>query len=696
VHSAARGAAGLRRRLGAVWVGLGCALACAVLFAAADSAAGASGNLIPNPSFESGGSYSFSGWGLTNASDSAVSAAESGSWAAKIQPSGSTSSYGIFVRPQPVASAIGGSRYQASVWLRTDKPGKTVCLNLRDLTSGGSQAQPLVKTCAAAGSSWAQLTTPTLTVANSGDSIGLTITQAAATSSDSFEVDNASLVQLVSQDATAPSIPTNLHTTQVTATSVTLAWNASTDPDNASSTLTYRVSRGGTVVGTTAAGATSFTNSGLSAGHQYSYTVSAVDPAGNASTASASLSVTTSTATDTTAPSIPTNLHTTQVAATSVTLAWNASTDPDNASSTLTYRVSRGGTVVGTTAAGATSFTNSGLSAGHQYSYTVSAVDPAGNASAPSSALQVTTASASDTTAPTAPTGVTATANGTSSITVTWKASTDSDNASSTLTYDVYRYTTKVGSVAGTAPLSFTDTGLQSGTSVSYDVVARDPAGNQSPASKTAWATTTSSPTTAADWKMDEPAGSTTMIDSSSNGNNGALTNVKTGVPGYTGTGYSFTPKAYASVPSSTSLNPGYRDIRVTLHLKTTSLPSSGDFDLLRKGKSPNDVEYKVELLQSGQILCALHGSVAGTYVGLGVQSSGSSLANGHWHTIVCARTSYRTVSLNVDGTQYTATLSSGSLGTISPSSNLYIGANPVAGNDYYGGSLDDVTVQVG
>jgi hypothetical protein len=244
--------------------------------------------------------------------------------------------------------------------------------------------------------------------------------------------------------------------------------------------------------------------------------------------------------------------------------------------------------------------------------------------------------------------------------------------------------------------LSFTDTGLQSGTSVSYDVVARDPAGNQSPASKTAWATTTSSPTTAADWKMDEPAGSTTMIDSSSNGNNGALTNVKTGVPGYTGTGYSFTPKAYASVPSSTSLNPGYRDIRVTLHLKTTSLPSSGDFDLLRKGKSPNDVEYKVELLQSGQILCALHGSVAGTYVGLGVQSSGSSLANGHWHTIVCARTSYRTVSLNVDGTQYTATLSSGSLGTISPSSNLYIGANPVAGNDYYRGSLDDVTVQVG
>jgi hypothetical protein len=188
---------------------------------------------------------------------------------------------------------------------------------------------------------------------------------------------------------------------------------------------------------------------------------------------------------------------------------------------------------------------------------------------------------------------------------------------------------------------------------------------------------------------MDEHTGSTTMLDSSGNSNNGTLTNVKAGVPGVVGTGYSFTPKAYVTVPDSASLDPGYRDISITLHFKTSSLPSSGDFDLLRKGKSPGGSEYKVELLKTGQINCSFHGSN-----GVGVQSTGSSLANGAWHTVICARTDWRTASLTVDGTTFTHT--NGAIGAISPTQKLYLGANPDAGNDYYKGSLDDAIVQVG
>jgi chitodextrinase len=591
----------VRSRIRYPWLLLAAAVGSVALFAGGGSAAGAGSNLVPNPSFESGGSYSFAGWGMTSATNSAASDAESGSWAARIQPNGSVSSYGIYVKPQPVGSATAGSQYVGSAWIRSDKPGKTVCVNLRDVAGNGSLAQPLVKRCAATGSSWSQLTTPTLTVKNSGDAVGFTVTQAAAASTDSFEVDDVALVA----SGSAP--------------------------------------------------------------------------------------------TDSTAPSTPANLQATQVTASSVTLAWDASTDPDDASSTLTYRVSRGSTVVGTTAAGVTTFTDSGLSAGQQYSYTVVALDPAGNASPATTPLQVTTTTAQDTTAPTVPTGVTATASGTTTITVSWTASTDPDDASSSLTYDVYRYSSLIGTVPGTSALTFTDSSLQSGTSASYDVVARDPAGNQSAPSKTVWATTASAPTTVASWNMDEPAGSTTMLDSSPNQNDGTLTNVVAGAPGFTGTGYSFTPKAYVTVPSSASLNPDYRNVTVTLHLLTTSLPTSGDFDLLRKGKSPNDVEYKVELLQSGQILCALHGLVGGTtFTGVGVQSTGSSLADGNWHTITCARTDYRTVTLTVDGTQYSASLSGASLGAISPTLDLYIGANGLVGDDYYRGTLDDVTVQVG
>ena len=61
-----------------------------------------------------------------------------------------------------------------------------------------------------------------------------------------------------------------------------------------------------------------------------------------------------------------------------------------------------------------------------------------------------------------------------------------------------------------------------------------------------------------ANWNMDEPAGSTTMLDSSGNGNNGTLKNgVQAGVPGETGTAYLFSGQSYVDVPSSNSLNPG-------------------------------------------------------------------------------------------------------------------------------------------
>ncbi|MEU8910337.1 glycoside hydrolase family 6 protein [Streptomyces mirabilis] len=81
-----------------------------------------------------------------------------------------------------------------------------------------------------------------------------------------------------------------------------------------------------------------------------------------------------------------------------------------------------------------------------------------------------------DTTAPTAPTGVKATAKTASSVSLSWTASTDDTGVSG---YDVYRDGTKVTAapVAGTA---FTDTGLSAGTAYSYTVRARDAAGNVS------------------------------------------------------------------------------------------------------------------------------------------------------------------------------------------------------------------------
>ncbi|EFM12166.1 glycoside hydrolase family 18 [Paenibacillus curdlanolyticus YK9] len=184
-------------------------------------------------------------------------------------------------------------------------------------------------------------------------------------------------------DVTPPSVPTNLRVTATTSSSIALAWNASTD--NVAVTG-YDVYRGSTLVGSTASGTLAFTNTGLSANTSYSFTVKAKDAAGNQSAASAAVSATTLTSTDVTAPSAPTNLHSTSTTSTSVSLAWNASTDNVGVTS---YDVYRGSTLAASVSG--TTAVVSGLSASTTYSFTVKAKDAAGNQSAASSALSVTT-----------------------------------------------------------------------------------------------------------------------------------------------------------------------------------------------------------------------------------------------------------------------------------------------------------------
>ncbi|MFG3102282.1 endo-1,4-beta-xylanase [Streptomyces sp. NPDC048182] len=89
-----------------------------------------------------------------------------------------------------------------------------------------------------------------------------------------------------------------------------------------------------------------------------------------------------------------------------------------------------------------------------------------------------------DTRAPSAPTGLTATAAGATSATLAWQAATDDTGVTG---YDVYRDGARVGSAAAT---SYTDTGLSPSTAYRWTVRARDAAGNVSAASAEATATT--------------------------------------------------------------------------------------------------------------------------------------------------------------------------------------------------------------
>ncbi|MCM3269523.1 M4 family metallopeptidase [Paenibacillus elgii] len=189
------------------------------------------------------------------------------------------------------------------------------------------------------------------------------------------------------QDTQPPTAPTGLTSTSKTQSSVTLSWNASTDNVGVTGYDVYNGSALAVfVTGTTA------TVSGLAAGTAYTFTVKAKDAAGNVSAASSPVTVTTSTSSDpdTQPPTAPTGLTSTGKTSTSVTLSWNASTDNIGVTGYDVFN----GSVLAASVAGTTA-TVSGLTAGTAYTFTVKAKDAAGNVSAASNSVTVTTDTAS-------------------------------------------------------------------------------------------------------------------------------------------------------------------------------------------------------------------------------------------------------------------------------------------------------------
>jgi glucose/arabinose dehydrogenase len=139
---------------------------------------------------------------------------------------------------------------------------------------------------------------------------------------------------------------------------------------------------------------------------------------------------------------------------------------------------------------GTTSSATVAVVPGVPWGWYVNARDAAGNVSQASETLAVVPPRcAEDTTAPTAPTAVTARATGTS-VVVEWQASSDDVGVSR---YDVVRDGVRAGQVpvrgAGEG-LSFTDSGLAPAQTYVYTVVAVDAQGNASPPSDPARATT--------------------------------------------------------------------------------------------------------------------------------------------------------------------------------------------------------------
>lgn len=158
-------------------------------------------NLLANGSFQAG----TSDWKASNAAFTIASDGAADNAAGRLALNTTANSYQLTASPRPVKNTSAGLDYVANGVVRSDTPGKSVCLLLKEFTSGGA----LVGTssdCTLTGSQWATLPQVTLTAKNDGDAIAFIVRRpSGAASGESFEVDDLSL--LASGDSTPPPPP---------------------------------------------------------------------------------------------------------------------------------------------------------------------------------------------------------------------------------------------------------------------------------------------------------------------------------------------------------------------------------------------------------------------------------------------------------------------------------------------------------
>jgi fibronectin type 3 domain-containing protein len=288
-----------------------------------------------------------------------------------------------------------------------------------------------------------------------------------------------------------------------------------------------------------------------------------------------------------------------------------------------------------------------------------------------------------DTVPPTAPSNLSASAaNG--NINLTWTGSTDNESVSS---YIVQRKApgsssfVQIGTATGT---SYSDTSATGNNQTyTYQVQASDPAGNLSPFSNQASATTPPAAppaTLVAAYAFDEGSG-TTVKDLSGHGNTGTINNATWTTAGKYGDALSFNGfNAYVNIPDSPAL-----ELSTGMTLEAWVNPTAvGNAwrDVIYKG---NDNFYLSATSTTGAfpVGAILTGSTH-------VESFGTSaLATNTW-THLAATYDGSTVALYVNGVQVSSHAFSGSI--VTSTNALQIGGDTFYGQ-WFSGLIDQVRV---
>lgn len=316
-----------------------------------DNSGGMSGRLITisNPGFEN----DKTDWGDPNLFAISTSDKHSGSKSAKLDASGD--------RIQQVVTVTANTNYTLTAWIY----GKG--------TIGAKSGSTVLNSQGGTFSAWTQVTV----TFNSGSATSITLYGAYNAGTGRF--DDFALDEQTT--ATVPAAPSALAATASGTSTINLTWT-----DNSSDETGFKLERktgsGGTyaeIASSIAANVTSYSNTGLTASTTYFYRLRSYNAAGN-STYSNEVSATTTAAPPPTAPS---SLTATANGTTAINLSWT-----DNSNNETGFKLERktgsGGTyaeIASSIAANATSYSNTGLTAGTTYFYRLRSYNASGNSS---------------------------------------------------------------------------------------------------------------------------------------------------------------------------------------------------------------------------------------------------------------------------------------------------------------------------
>jgi hypothetical protein len=206
-----------------------------------------------------------------------------------------------------------------------------------------------------------------------------------------------------------------------------------------------------------------------------------------------------------------------------------------------------------------------------------------------------------------------------------------------------------------------------------------------------------------AEWKMDEAAGASTMVDSATGvggANNGTITNVTTGVTALvSGRAYKFGGgTSHVKVPDNASLDPGTKNVTLGATVRIANVNMLDDsYDIVRKGVTTTSGGYwKMEVKRAadptvGNLNCVFKLVKSDGSIVTMTKLAPVDVADGRTHTLRCIRSATK-VQAVVDGTAYSRTAPAGSISNNQP---VFVGSKS-PGDDVLQGVLDQVTVSIG